>query len=216
MNSPEKYPSTPHWPWSEKIHRDDSYHPEPEFFVGKDVVVTEKLDGGNTCLYQGEVFARSVTQPSHAGWFSMVRKHHAWKTTNIDLMLYGEDIYGVHSINYYSVAEENTFWLFSVRDNMGFLSWNEVQKLASRMGMKTVPPFFRGTFHSVEEITKFFEANIRGPSVIGPDIEGFVMRLPEGYFPFEHFSRTCKYVRANHIQTDEHWTRNWKPCGIKR
>ena len=45
-----KYPSTPNWPWSPSIGRGDDMHADPDRFVGEDVVVTEKLDGGNTLL----------------------------------------------------------------------------------------------------------------------------------------------------------------------
>ena len=30
------------------------------------------------------------------------------------------------------------------------------------------------------------------------------------YFP--HY--VCKYVRANHVQTNEHWTKNWKQAKL--
>ena len=43
-----KYPSTPYWPWSPSVGRGDDVHSDPDRFVGADVVVTEKLDGGNT------------------------------------------------------------------------------------------------------------------------------------------------------------------------
>ena len=80
MNTPMKYPRTQHWPWSMTIHSDDSTLLHPYLFVGKQVIVTEKIDGSNTCLMNGEVYARSVSAPSHNGWFAMVRKHHGWKT----------------------------------------------------------------------------------------------------------------------------------------
>ena len=86
-------------------------------FVGREVVITEKLDGGNTCLYGGEVYARSTGAPSHAGWMGMVRKHHAWKTvdTRPDVVLYGEDLFGIHSIEYDAMREQDTFRLFAAR-----------------------------------------------------------------------------------------------------
>ena len=59
-----KYPRTPYWPWSPTIGRDDSVHLDPDRFVGEPVVVTEKLDGGNTLLHAGKVYARSVAAPS--------------------------------------------------------------------------------------------------------------------------------------------------------
>lgn len=39
-------------------------HVNPDRFVGQDVVVTEKLDGGNTLPHAGKVYARSVSAPA--------------------------------------------------------------------------------------------------------------------------------------------------------
>ena len=97
MERPTKYPSTPHWPSSLKVHRDDTYSQYPKNFIGKRIIITEKLDGGNTCLFNGQVYARSVVQPSNDGWFAMVKKHHAWKSNYPyceDVAFYGEDVYG--------------------------------------------------------------------------------------------------------------------------
>src|SRR3546814_4819825 len=57
-----------------------SYHGDPKFFLNRPVVITEKLDGGNTCLWNGQVYARSVESPANDGWFAMVKKHHAWRS----------------------------------------------------------------------------------------------------------------------------------------
>lgn len=143
-----KYPSTRYWPWSLAEARAQDVHQDPERFVGADVVITEKLDGGNTLLHGGQVYGRSVSAPADGPWFAMVKKHHAWKVREPDVFLYGEDIYGVHSIAY------------------------------------------------------------------GGEREGIVMRLACG-FPAEEFSdNVCKSVRSGHVQTDEHWTSNWRPCRI--
>ena len=77
--NPPRYPRTFHWHESPEVHADDSYHGNPNVFVGQEVVITEKLDGGNTCLWNGDVYARSTSTPSNDGWFAMVKKHHAWK-----------------------------------------------------------------------------------------------------------------------------------------
>ena len=46
----------------------------------------------------------------------MVKKYHAWKVTDPNIYLYGEDIYGVHSIAYGAVHADETFYAFSLRD----------------------------------------------------------------------------------------------------
>ena len=76
-------PATPHWPWSEKVHRDDSYHENPRFFLDKQVVVTEKLDGGNTSLYEGGVYARSTSVPAVHGSFAMVKNEPRYTTGTV-------------------------------------------------------------------------------------------------------------------------------------
>ena len=43
-------------------------------FVDEYVVVTEKLDGGNTLLHAGKVYARSVSTPSGDKWMAMVQE----------------------------------------------------------------------------------------------------------------------------------------------
>ena len=211
-----KYPRTFHWPWSETIHADDSVHQMPEVFVNEEVVITEKIDGSNACLFGGEVYSRSAQgAPSHNAWLGMARKHHAWKTHDIPYRIYGEDIFGVHSIKYSPVKEQDTFMVFSMFDEHDHvMSWDEIVENAAILDMKTVPVVFRGVFTSIEEITKFFQDNM-GVSAIGPVKEGFVIRMADA-FPTIGFSRcVAKYVRANHVQTDEHWRKNWKYAELK-
>ena len=210
-----KYPSTPYWPWSPAVGRAEGVHRSPDRFVGVDVVVTEKLDGGNALLHAGQVYARSVSAPSDGPWFAMVKKHQAWKLKDPDVFLYGEDIYGVHSIAYGAVAEQRTFYAFAVRDGAGvFASFPEVEAYARLREIPVVPVLFRGRFRSVAAIRAFMEGAHDEPSVLGGQREGVVMRLARR-FPAEEFSdNVCKSVRVGHVQTDEHWTRNWRPCRI--
>ena len=213
--SPPKFPSIGHWPASASVQRDDTYYSQPEFFVGREVVITEKLDGGNTCLFRGEVYGRSVATPSHAGWMAMVRKHHAWKTRAQPAVYYGEDLYGVHSIEYAPLHEEQTFRLFAVRVDDRFLSQDEVAAEAVRLGLPSVPELFRGRFASLPEITAWFRAHIGLPSPLGPTREGFVLRVAEGFAAADFARSVCKFVRPNHVQSDRHWTRDWRPCALR-
>ena len=212
-----KYPRTPYWPFSPSIGREDGVHPDPGRFVGETVVVTEKLDGGNTLLHAGNVYARSVSAPSEGKWMAMVKKHHAWKVNEPDVHLYGEDIYGVHSIEYGPVPERETFHAFALRDGKGaFASFAEVEAYAKQREIPLVPVLFNGRFQSVAEVSAFVERAQTEPSVLGGEREGIVLRLARG-FPAEEFSNNvCKSVRPGHVQSDEHWTRNWRSCRIAR
>ena len=211
-----KYPRTPYWPWSPSIAEGDKTHGNPGRFVGEEVIITEKLDGGNTMLHNGNVYARSVAAPSTAKWMAMVKKHHAWKVFEPDVWLYGEDIYGVHSIEYDPVSERDTFQAFALRRADGsFASYDELQGYAMKKDIFTVPVLFRGRFKSVSHMRAYMTSLHSHPSVLGGEREGAVLRLARGFSTEEFPDCVCKSVREGHVQTDEHWTRNWKPCRIK-
>ena len=212
-----KYPSTPYWPFSPSIGRGDGVHSDPDQFVGVPVVVTEKLDGGNTLLHSGRVYARNITAPSEGKWMAMVKKHHAWKVTEPDVWLYGEDIHGVHSIEYGPVPEQGTYYAFSLRYGDGaFASFSDVEAYASQREIPVVPVLFDGRFQSIAKLRSFVERAHAEPSALGGEREGVVLRLARGFSASEFSKNVCKSVRSCHVQTDEHWTRNWRPCRIAR
>ncbi len=190
-------------------------HSDPGRFVGEEVVATEKLDGGNTMLHRGRVYARSTFAPSEAKWMAMVKKHHAWKVTDPDTYLYGEDIFGVHSIAYDPVPEDETFYAFALRDGHGaFGSFAMLESYTQEKRIPLVPVLFKGRFASVAEMQEFLDGAHGGSSALGGEREGIVLRLADG-FPASKFSEcVCKSVREGHVQTEDHWTRNWRPCPL--
>lgn len=221
------YPSTRHWPASLSVHR-DHYHSDPAFFLNKPVIITEKLDGGITQIASGKVYARASSTPTRASWFNYMKTNTLPKLYGVsdNLQVIGEDLYGVHSIEYDALPD--SFFLFHVLDrqaeNIGtaetegdrFWAWSEVEQFAHGYGLRHAPVLHEGIFTSIDEITTWFMAHIEEPSVLGPVCEGFVMRLAFD-FPYECFDLAmCKFVRANHVQTTEHWTRKWKPARIAR
>ena len=196
---------------------DDRIHPDAGRFVGAHVVVTEKLDGGNTLLHAGNVYGRSVSAPTNAKWMAMVKKHHAWKVTEPDVYLYGEDIFGIHSIAYDPVREDRTFYAFALRDGSGsFASFAEMAAYAAQRDIPVVPVLFEGSFQSVAEMRAFIAQAHGEPSILGGQREGVVVRLASGFAACEFGGNVCKSVREAHVQTDEHWTRQWRPCEILR
>lgn len=215
-----KYPRTMHSPFSPGLQNDDRVSEFPLDILSREVIITEKMDGCNTAIFDGQVYARSTGQPSAARWFAMVRKHHAWKTIgDQNFVYYGEDIYGVHSCVYDAVPEAETFMLFAVRQlengvPAGWLSWEMVKMIAEEKGMKTVPVLFQGTFSTEKDLQNWFETEIRKPSAIGGDREGFVVRCIDEIFEADFPRLVQKYVRANHVQTDKHWKMNWQTCEI--
>lgn len=212
-----KYPRTPYWPYSPTIGRGDAVHPDPDRFVGRPVVITEKLDGSNVLIRRGRVYGRSVAGETTAKWMAMVKKHHAWKVTEPEVYLYGEDIYGVHSIEYGAVRENETFYSFALRDSKGdFGSMAALQGFATRLSIPVVPVVYQGAFASVTDMAAFIQGEHAKPSALGGEREGVVMRIAEGFSSSEFARNVCKSVRQDHVQTNQHWTRNWRPCALRR
>lgn len=212
-----KYPRTPYWPDSPTLGRSDTVHPDPEWFVGRSVVVTEKLDGTNVLIHRGRVYGRSVGAEAANKWMAMVKKHHAWKVSEPDIYLYGEDIYGVHSIEYGAVRERETFHAFALRDSKGdFGSMAALEQFATERSIPVVPVIYRGTFVSIAEMRTFIRSEHAKQSVLGGEREGMVVRAAEGFSSSEFAGNVCKSVRQDHVQTDQHWTRNWRPCALRR
>ena len=217
MDTMLKYPKTPYWPHSPEVPGKGELVADPTRFAGPPVVVTEKLDGGNTLLHRGKVYGRSVSAPSTGKWMAMVRKHHAWKVTDPDVFLYGEDIYGVHSIEYDPVPENGTFHAFALRFGDGsFSSFRTMVNYAQEREIPVVPILFEGSFHSVADIQDFVSRAHEEPSVLGGAREGVVIRLARAFPAGEFRFNVCKSVREGHVQSDEHWSKNWKACRIAR
>lgn len=216
VSTPPKYPRTPYWPYSPSTGAGNRLA-EASRFVGEPVVITEKLDGSCTLLHRGAVYGRSVNAPTTAKWMAMVRKHHSWKVNEPDRFLYGEDIYGVHSIKYGPVPENETFYAFALRDGQNlFSSFGSLVDYASERHIPVAPVLFEGAFGSEAELRSFVEDAHRAPSALGGEREGVVIRLARS-FPASDFQRSvCKSVRAGHVQSDRHWSRHWRPCRIAR
>lgn len=52
------------------------------------------------------------------------------------------------------------------------------------------------------------------PVMYGDTKEGVVMRIADEFSVDEFPKYVCKYVRANHVQTDKHWTKHWKKAQL--
>lgn len=70
----DKYPSTPYLSWSPSKHREDRYHPDESHFDGREVVITEKMDGeccvdGDTVIEteDGEMTIREACESQYGG-----------------------------------------------------------------------------------------------------------------------------------------------------
>lgn len=192
-----KYPKTPHLPWSPGLKNDDTRLRDVSVFYGKEVVVTEKMDGENTTLYRDGLHARSLDSKHHISR-DFVKSLHAKISYMIPegYRMCGENMYARHSIPY--DALDGYYLLFSVWDsaNQSF-PWIDVETWARSLDIPTVPVLYKGVWDEKAIRNKW--------ATLQHESEGYVVRLA-GSFHFNDFRDSiAKYVRHNHIQTDDHW-----------
>jgi hypothetical protein len=193
-----KYPRTYHLPWSPGLSSDDKMLRDLSSFEGQRVIVTVKMDGENTTLYRDGMHARSIEYEAHESR-TWIRAFHARFSHDIPegYRLCGENLYAKHSIKYERLDE--WFLLFSVWQGSTCLSWDETMEWASLLDLKTVPVLYDGLWD---------EKLIRGlyePTFRGDPAEGYVVRLAESFSYASFRTSLAKYVRANHVTTDDHW-----------
>lgn len=193
-----KYPKTLHLPWSEGLTDDDKKLESTSIFHGKEVIVTEKLDGENCSMYCNHIHARSLDSKHHESR-TWVKQFHAQICNDIPMeyRICGENLYAKHSIFYLGLP--SYFLAFAMYDNNNkCLSWDEMSAWFELIGIKTVPVLYRGIWN--ENIIRDCWT---GNSIYGGEQEGYVVRLAESFSCEDHF--LAKFVRKNHVQTDQHW-----------
>lgn len=192
-----KYPRTFHLPWSEGVTDDDKSHKSVECFSDMDIVVSVKMDGENTSMYRNKIHARSLDSVHHPSrnWVKMF-----WNAIKNDIpkgfRICGENLYATHSIHYTEL--KSYFYGFSVWDEDLCLGWQETLEWFDLLSIRPVEVIYEGKFDEVflRELAKSLDKEKN---------EGYVIRNKNS-FKYEDFSKNVgKYVRKNHVQTDEHW-----------
>lgn len=191
-----KYPRTRHLPWSPGATKDDLKSEGINAFVGRRVVVTEKMDGENTSLYRDRTHARSIDSRHHPSR-NWVKAMHGRVAPEIPegWRLCGENLYARHSIAYDSLP--SYFMLFSVWNAENrCLGWDATVEWADLLGLQTVPVLYDG----------MFDADwLRDLDLDLSRSEGYVVRLADGFHYDAFGTSVAKWVRENHVQTDQHW-----------
>lgn len=212
-----KYNRTYHLPFSKGTTNDDKISDSIDPLINCDVVITEKLDGENTAMVNNGVYARSHATFTTSPWSREVRQIHDMKVRDQledDLYLFGENLEGIHSIEYNNL--EDYFYLFGARSNNLWLDWEKVEEYAYLLDLKLAPVLFKGVFSNEQELKSKVEELVKIPSSLGGEKEGVVIRTKK-QFDEEYFStHVQKWVRENHVKTDEHWTRNWKKAKVNK
>lgn len=190
------YPRTPHLPWSPGASADDVRVTDLSWLAGREVVVTEKLDGENTTLYSDGLHARSLDSAHHPSR-AWVKSLQGLVGTSIPAgwRVCGENMFARHSIPYDDLA--SWFYAFSVWDGDRCLDWDSTVRSTRRLGMPVPPVLWRGVFD---------EKALRAMRLDLTRQEGYVVRTVAGFTRDEFPGRVAKWVRRGHVQTDTHWT----------
>jgi hypothetical protein len=193
-----KYPRTNHFHFSPGMNSDDRALPDESCFEGKDVVVTEKLDGESCTQYSDHIHARSVESKNHLSRNAVKVIHGAiahdipngWR-------ICGENLWAKHSIYYDNL--KSYFMVFSIWNEKNIcLSWKETLEWCELLGLTPVPVLYEGKF-DINELKKIEKSLDLTKS------ESYVCR-DSGSFHFSKFPvSVAKFVRAGHVQTSQHW-----------
>ena len=247
MNESKKYCRSLHAQISLGTTSDDRFMPNgyvSSFTKMDKIVLTEKLDGQNNCFNKHGVFARSHTAPSNHPWDKpLLERWELIKGELNDLEIFGENMYGIHSIAYNKL--ESYFYVFAVRDHDQWLSWEEVKFYANLLDFPVVPEItIKQALKTVEKenenvtLDKWLTSNlgmswqesVNTPGLLGgydpetnkPCSEGFVIRNADAFKTNQgeilvapnEFNNLFKLVRKSHVKTDVHWTKTWKPAKL--
>lgn len=211
MNNPDKYGRTYHFPFSEGVSDDDKINHNWKDLLKDKCVLLEKLDGSNTCIKQSGVYARSHTSPTINPWMkNMLPIWERVKDSLGTLEIFGENLYGVHSIEYTNLKDH--FYVFAIRDKDRWLSWFEVETYSAMLDLEVAPIIDIGYF-TEQELKDLISKNIKG-SKLGGECEGFVLRNFYSFHVDDFKNNVLKYVRKNHVKTSEHWSKNWKRANL--
>ncbi len=190
-----KYPRTYLLPWSESTNEGERDLASIEPFMGRRVVLTEKMDGENVTLYRDFMHTRSVETHRHAS-----REWLEWRWQEIrerippGWRICGEYVFAKHTIEYANLP--SYFLGFSVWNERNVcLDWDATRAFMDIIGMACVPVLYDGIF----DLSRIDEVWRRHG---GPHSEGYVMRLADE-IPYRDFRRLAgKFIRADYRQSE--------------
>ncbi len=202
----KKYPRTPHLLWSESKSKDDiSLSSMQQLQQLNEIVVTEKLDGENTTLYQDHIHARSLDSKGHPSR-AWVKALHAQIQADIPagFRLCGENVFAQHSIYYETLS--SYFYLFAIFEDDPStgtsicLSWSDTVAWSKLLDLESVPLLYQGPWDE-----RAIKACWRGTSTFGTEQEGYVVRNAQSFGLADFSMNVAKYVRPQHVTTADHW-----------
>lgn len=157
------------------------------------------MDGENTTIYNdGYLHARSIDGNSHPSrnWIKSTIVPKLMFNMDNDLRICGENLYAKHSLEYNKL--DSYFYMFSIWLNDTCLSWDFTEDYARYFDLTLVPVMYKGILSEkiIDTILKEIDLNVQ---------EGFVIRRTCEIQIDQFSTHVAKYVRKNHVTTDQHW-----------
>lgn len=222
-----KYPSTRHlmpcyWQSARSAAHTRTEHDDTELtsvdsFTGIELVVLVKMDGSNAMLVADSdepVRARNGRDAEHRSFDRLKQAYWdrgVYETLDERYQVFGEHMTAKHSIHYGTEAPpaDDVFQVFGVFDSRlnVWLSWDSVEAIADQIGFETVPVVGHYTFDGPNAAHEFTQQiTTISESVIDQGHEGTVVRSRYPFHYGQFPEKVGKFVRPNHVQTDEHWS----------
>jgi hypothetical protein len=192
-----KYPRTCHLPDSPGVCAGDRVQHDLSWLDGE-LVVTEKLDGGNLTFTRDAMYARSPgsgtppwDRPAKALWaMTAYRIPDDWRVC-------GESMWARRSIAYSDLP--GVFIVFGIWDETDtLLGWDDTVDWAQRLELPVVPVLYRGA--SLSEARAAWAAQRDAGSS-----EGFVVRCAGRIAAADFPLKVVKWVRENHVRRNDAW-----------
>ena len=190
----KKYPRTFHLPFSEGVNSDDKVLKDLSSFEGKQIVVTLKMDGENTSMYNDHIHARSLDSRNHVSrnWVKNFWSQFAYDIPE-DYRICGENLYAKHTITYEDLP---TYFLgFSVWNKDTCLGWDETIEWFDMFNIIPVKQLYRGQF-DLEVLTELTK-NINR--------EGYVVRKTNSFTLHQFQKSVAKFVSPKFKPNTHHW-----------
>ncbi|SMD03026.1 RNA ligase family protein [Rhizobium sp. RU36D] len=194
----KKYGRTFHLPMSPGATSDDKIMNDAAALDSlTEVVITEKMDGENTTIFQGGCHPRSPDARYHPSrdWMKAFASGISPMLAK-DERIVGEYLFARHSIAYVALPSYFLGFAWIVGDEIQ--SWDDTLHRFEDLGITSVPLLYRGAFSNTA-----IRQIIAGMNFATQ--EGFVVRSAEAFHESDMPRLLAKYVRQDHVQSETHW-----------
>lgn len=196
----KKYGRTYHLPTSQGVSSDDKIISSLRALQNAaQVVFTEKMDGENTTIHATGCHARSPDSGYHPSrdWMKAFAAGIS-PALEPGERIVGEYLFARHSISYTGLPSYFLGFGWFIEDTLQ--AWDDTLTRFETLGITPVPTLHRGTFtdHSVQTVLGKMDFEHQ---------EGFVVRSCDGFHESQMHVNLAKYVRAGHVQSEVHWSK---------